>query len=128
MSSLLTSPLVGKYDWFGPDEQKDLYDATEAPFILEYQGKYEEAIEAHKTAATKLETFIQKAKKKIWKLPIAMCEQQMKIHQDRKTYLDGLAAEGSFEGVVVPPTTQNADDALKVEDGEQRCLSLVCNT
>lgn len=118
------------------DDHKALYAASARAFALECEGKYEEAIEAHKNAILLLRTFFDdKVKDKIenlrrlklylLKLHLLMFEAQAVVHHEREMYLGKLVAKGSFEEVFVIPTI--AGDELKVEDGQPRSLSLACD-
>ncbi|KAL8937535.1 MAG: hypothetical protein Q9216_004377 [Gyalolechia sp. 2 TL-2023] len=99
------------------DAYKNLCRALATPFILEFQGHFEEALEAHKKAVTGLKSTIEHAKKNLRKLYRKMFERQLQVHEERITHLTHLSGKGSFEGIVIPPTYLSAEKEL--EDQKQ---------
>ncbi|KAL8942682.1 MAG: hypothetical protein Q9211_001280 [Gyalolechia sp. 1 TL-2023] len=106
------------------DEYKNLCRALAAPFILEYQGNFEKALEAHIRAVADLKDVVEHARKNLRKLYRKMFERQLQVHEERIAYLRRLSREAAFKDVVIPPTFLGAEEELEVEAGFPRPLSL----
>lgn len=105
------------------DAYLELVTITVVPFVLEYQGNFQDAIHGHDKAANFLGEFLIRYKKIVGKVHRKMFERQAIVHTERKKYLEGF--KGNFKGVIVPPTIRSADDEMVLGEGQARILSLV---
>ncbi|KAL8997062.1 MAG: hypothetical protein Q9188_006418 [Gyalolechia gomerana] len=106
------------------DEYKNLCQALAAPFILEYQGHFEEALEAHTKAVAGLKGVVEHARKNLRKLHRKMFERQLQVHEERIAHLRHLSGKGSFKDVIIAPTFLSAEEELEVKADAPRPLSL----
>jgi hypothetical protein len=96
---------------------------TIRPFVLEYEGDFQNAIVGHGTASKTLNDLMAAIKKNMRKFQRKMFERQAEVHTQRRKYLESFKRD--FKGVVVPPTIRSADAELIVAEGQIRPLSLV---
>ena len=92
------------------------------PFLLESQGKFEEAIKSHEEAIKALQAFMD-TNKKIKKFFRVMFKRQKEVHLERLRYLQELEKQGNWEGVIVSPTFLSANKEL-----QSKCITLVNNS
>ncbi|KAL4778203.1 hypothetical protein BJX76DRAFT_153080 [Aspergillus varians] len=101
------------------DIKEKVYKLSVAPFILERQGDYENAINIHKSAIDILGAAAQRFKKSnVRKIYRKMFERQVQLHRERLAYLESLQSKGSFDGIVLPPSGLDIVKELAREDGD----------
>lgn len=110
-------------NFFTSGTYRQVVTATVRPFVLEYEGNFQEAIGGHEAATKTLKGFLETHKKNLGKFHRKMFERQIEVHDERRKYLESF--KGMFKGVVVPPTIRSADAEFLIEQGQARPLSLV---
>ncbi|KAL2836092.1 hypothetical protein BJY01DRAFT_258779 [Aspergillus pseudoustus] len=102
------------------DLQNEVYKLSISPFLLERQGNYDKAIDLHKKSIEILSMTAERFKKSsnVRKINRKMFERQADLHRERLSYLETLKSQGSFDGLVLPPTALDITQELQREDGD----------
>lgn len=93
-----------------------IYTVVVHGFVLEYQGKFDQAIVAHQASIELLEKLMPTIKKNMLKAHRKMFERQLDVLRERKSILEKAALTSPrFAGVLMPPTVLSADAELKAD-------------
>ncbi|THY17566.1 hypothetical protein D6C98_03972 [Aureobasidium pullulans] len=91
-----------------------IYTVVVHGFVLEYHGKFDQAIVAHQASIELLEKLMPTIKKNMLKAHRKMFERQLDVLRERKFILEKAALTSPrFAGVLMPPTVLSADAELK---------------
>jgi hypothetical protein len=108
------------------DTNNKIYKLAAAPFILERNGEYDDAIRIYKSAIQILGEAAKTFKKmNVRKVNRKMFERQVQVHRERLSYLEGLKKKGSYEGIILPPTILDAMEEVEQKNEKSWTLTQV---